>query len=158
MFFQELEELVEKIIETTADRVLFNQDTPKAVGFIDKLLTKKELKIVISEVIRITGMAEAAKFLDKIKERGFINAFRGGLSFSLNDVVIPEEKVKLISEAKEKVQEIKNNYNMGFITNNERYNQVIDVWGRNVVACQRLLVFGVRHVDLSAVVCGAPNM
>ena len=137
---RENEELVEKIIETTAGRVLFNQDTPKAVGFIDKLLTKKELKIVISEVIRITGMAEAAKFLDKIKERGFINAFRGGLSFSLNDVVIPEEKVKLISEAKEKVQEIKNNYNMGFITNNERYNQVIDVWGRTNVELTDVLM------------------
>ncbi len=137
---RENEELVEKIIETTAGRVLFNQDTPKAVGFIDKLLTKKELKTVISEVIRITGMAEAAKFLDKIKERGFINAFRGGLSFSLNDVVIPEEKVKLIAEAKEKVQEIKNNYNMGFITNNERYNQVIDVWGRTNVELTDVLM------------------
>ncbi len=137
---REDEQLVEKIIETTAGRVLFNQDTPKAVGFINKLLTKKELKKVISEVIRITGMAEAADFLDKIKERGFINAFRGGLSFSLNDVVIPEAKAKLIAEAEEKVEEIKNNYNMGFITNNERYNQVIDVWGRTNVELTEVLM------------------
>ena len=134
------EELVEKIIETTAGRVLFNQDTPKAVGFINKLLTKKELKKVISEVIRITGMAEAADFLDKIKERGFSNAFRGGLSFSLNDVLIPEAKVKLIAEAEEKIAEIKSNYNMGFITNNERYNQVIDVWGRTNVELTEVLM------------------
>ena len=137
---RENEELVEKIIQTTAGRVLFNQDTPKAVGFIDKLLTKKELKKVISEVIRITGMAEAADFLDKIKERGFINAFRGGLSFSLNDVLIPEAKVKLIAEAEEKIEEIKSNYNMGFITNNERYNQVIDVWGRTNVELTEVLM------------------
>ena len=137
---REGEELVEKIIETTAGRVLFNQDTPKAVGFINKLLTKKELKKVISEVIRVTGMAEAADFLDKIKERGFINAFRGGLSFSLNDVLIPEAKVKLIAEAEEKITEIKNNYNMGFITNNERYNQVIDVWGRTNVELTEVLM------------------
>ncbi|MAW64991.1 MAG: DNA-directed RNA polymerase subunit beta' [Flavobacteriales bacterium] len=137
---RENEELVEKIIETSAGKVLFNQDTPKAVGFINKLLTKKELKNVISEVIRITGMAEAAEFLDKIKERGFTNAFKGGLSFSLNDVLIPEEKVKLIAQAKEKVEEIKNNYNMGFITNNERYNQVIDVWGRTNVELTEVLM------------------
>ena len=137
---REGEELVEKIIETTAGRVLFNQDTPKAVGFINKLLTKKELKKVISEVIRVTGMAEAADFLDKIKERGFVNAFKGGLSFSLNDVLIPEAKVKLINEAEAKVEEIKNNYNMGFITNNERYNQVIDVWGRTNVELTEVLM------------------
>lgn len=141
---REGDELVEKIISTTAGRVLFNQDVPKAVGFIDKLLTKKELKTVISEVIRICGMAEAADFLDKIKERGFINAFKGGLSFSLNDVLIPEEKVKLIAEAEEKVEEIKNNYNMGFITNNERYNQVIDVWGRTNVELTEVLM---KHLE-----------
>ena len=137
---REGDQLVEKIIETTAGRVLFNQDTPKAVGFVNKLLTKKELKKVISEVIRITGMAEAANFLDKIKERGFSNAFKGGLSFSLNDVLIPEAKVKLVAQAEEKIQEIKNNYNMGFITNNERYNQVIDVWGRTNVELTEVLM------------------
>ena len=137
---RENEELVEKIIETTAGRVLFNQDVPKAVGFIDKVLTKKELKNVISDVIKITGMAEAAAFLDRIKERGFINAFRGGLSFSLNDVLIPVEKEALVKKANEKVEEIKNNYNMGFITNNERYNQVIDVWGKTNVELTDILM------------------
>ena len=137
---RENEELVEKIIKTTVGRVLFNQDVPKAVGFIDKLLTKKELKNVISEVIRITGMADTTEFLDKIKERGFYNAFKGGLSFSLNDVIIPEEKVTLIAQAEEKITEIKNNYNMGFITNNERYNQVIDVWSRTNVELTEVLM------------------
>jgi len=137
---RENEQLVEKIIETTAGRVLFNQDVPKAVGFIDKVLTKKELKNVISDVIKITGMAEAAAFLDRIKERGFINAFRGGLSFSLNDVLIPVEKESLVKKANEKVEEIKNNYNMGFITNNERYNQVIDVWGKTNVELTDILM------------------
>jgi len=137
---RENEQLVEKIIETTAGRVLFNQDVPKAVGFIDKVLTKKELKNVISDVIKITGMAEAAAFLDRIKERGFINAFRGGLSFSLNDVLIPVEKEALVKKANEKVEEIKNNYNMGFITNNERYNQVIDVWGKTNVELTDILM------------------
>ena len=137
---RENEELVEKIIKTTAGRVLFNQDVPKAVGFIDKLLTKKELKNVISEVIRITGMADTTEFLDKIKERGFYNAFKGGLSFSLNDVIIPEEKVTLIAQAEEKITEIKSNYNMGFITNNERYNQVIDVWSRTNVELTEVLM------------------
>jgi len=137
---RENEQLVEKIIETTAGRVLFNQDVPKAVGFIDKVLTKKELKNVISDVIKITGMAEAAAFLDRIKERGFINAFRGGLSFSLNDVLIPVVKEALVKKANEKVEEIKNNYNMGFITNNERYNQVIDVWGKTNVELTDILM------------------
>ena len=137
---RENEELIEKLIETTAGRVLFNQDVPKAVGFIDKVLTKKELKNVISDVIKITGMAETAAFLDRIKARGFSHAFRGGLSFSLNDVLIPTEKEELVKLANQKVEEIKNNYNMGFITNNERYNQVIDVWGKTNVELTDILM------------------
>ncbi len=137
---RENEVLVDKIIDTTAGRVLFNQDVPKAVGFIDKVLTKKELKIVISDVIKITGMAETAAFLDRIKERGFHHAFKGGLSFSLNDVLIPTEKEELVKVANEKVEEIKNNYNMGFITNNERYNQVIDCWSKTNVELTDILM------------------
>ncbi|MFT6745791.1 MAG: DNA-directed RNA polymerase subunit beta' [Glaciecola sp.] len=134
------EELVEEIIETTVGRVLFNQDVPSEVGFVNKVLTKKELKNIIGDVLDITGMAITADFLDKIKERGFMHAFRGGLSFSLNDVLIPEEKDALIKEAKEKVEEVQNNYNMGFITNNERYNQVIDLWGRTNVKLTDILM------------------
>jgi len=134
------QELVEEIIDTTVGRVIFNQDVPAEVGFVNKVLTKKELKNIIGEVLDITGMAVTADFLDKIKERGFMHAFRGGLSFSLNDVLIPEEKDALIKEAKEKVEEVQNNYNMGFITNNERYNQVIDLWGRTNVKLTNVLM------------------
>ncbi len=133
-------ELVKETIETTVGRVLFNQDVPAEVGFVNKVLTKKELKSIISDVLDITGMAVTADFLDKIKERGFMHAFRGGLSFSLNDVLIPEQKDELIKEAKTKVEEIQNNYNMGFITNNERYNQVIDLWGRTNVKLTDVLM------------------
>ena len=133
-------ELVEEMVETVVGRVLFNQDVPEEVGYINKLLTKKELKNIIGDVLNITGMAKTADFLDKIKNRGFMHAFRGGLSFSLNDVLIPEEKEKLIQEAKEKVEDIQNNYNMGFITNNERYNQVIDIWGRTNVKLTDVLM------------------
>jgi len=132
--------LVEELIETTVGRVIFNQVVPKEVGFIDKLLTKKELKNVIGEVIKITGMAKAADFLDEIKEIGFSNAFKGGLSFSLNDVIIPAAKEVLINEAKVKIEEIQSNYNLGFITNNERYNQVIDTWGRTNVKLTDVLM------------------
>jgi DNA-directed RNA polymerase subunit beta' len=134
------QELVEEVIETTVGRVLFNQDVPAEVGFVNKVLTKKELKNIIGDVLDITGMAVTADFLDKIKERGFMHAFRGGLSFSLNDVLIPKEKDALIQEAKDQVGEIQNNYNMGFITNNERYNQVIDIWGRTNVKLTDILM------------------
>jgi DNA-directed RNA polymerase subunit beta' len=124
------DELVEEIIETTVGRVIFNEMVPKEVGFINKLLTKKDLRLIISHVLKITGMAKTADFLDQIKNLGFYHAFKGGLSFRLSDVVIPAEKEVLVKKAAEQVEEIQNNYNMGFITNNERYNQVIDIWGR----------------------------
>ncbi len=133
-------EIVNELFETSVGRVLFNQMVPYEVGFINKLLTKKELKNVIAEVIKITNMARAAEFLDDIKTLGFMHAFKGGLSFSLNDVLIPVEKEILIKEAKDKVEEIQNNYNMGFITNNERYNQVIDIWGRTNVKLTDVLM------------------
>jgi len=133
-------ELVSEMVDTTVGMVLFNQDVPEEVGFVNKLLTKKELKNIIGDVLDITGMANTAEFLDKIKTKGFMNAFRGGLSFSLNDVLIPTEKEALIIEAKELIEEIKNNYNMGFITNSERYNQVIDVWGRTNVKLTTVLM------------------
>ncbi len=121
---------VNKIIETTVGRVLFNQVVPNEVGYINELLTKKSLRDIIGEIVKVTGMDRAAQFLDSIKELGFKMAFRGGLSFNLQDINIPAEKTKLLQEAQTEVDEVMNNYNMGFITNNERYNQIIDIWTR----------------------------
>ena len=122
--------IVSKLIDTTVGRVLFNQHVPEEVGYINELLTKKSLRDIIGEVVKTTGMARAAQFLDDIKELGFQMAFRGGLSFNLQDLNIPEAKAKLIEQASQEVEEVMNNYNMGFITNNERYNQIIDIWTR----------------------------
>ena len=122
--------IVNKIIDTTVGRVLFNQHVPAEVGYINELLTKKSLRDIIGEVVKNTGMARAAQFLDDIKELGFQMAFHGGLSFNLKDINIPAEKVKLIEQASGQVEEVMSNYNMGFITNNERYNQIIDIWTR----------------------------
>jgi DNA-directed RNA polymerase subunit beta' len=122
--------IVSKIIDTTVGRVLFNQHVPVEVGYINELLTKKSLRDIIGEVVKITGMARAAQFLDDIKELGFQMAFHGGLSFNLKDLNIPDEKVKLIEQASKEVDDVMGNYNMGFITNNERYNQIIDIWTR----------------------------
>ncbi len=122
--------IVNKIIETTVGRVLFNQRVPVEVGYINELLTKKSLRDIIGDVVKNTGMARAAQFLDDIKELGFQMAFQGGLSFNLQDLNIPAEKAHLIEQASKEVEEVMNNYNMGFITNNERYNQIIDIWTR----------------------------
>ena len=122
--------IVKGIIDTTVGRVLFNQMVPLEVGYINELLTKKSLRDIIGEVVKITGMARAAQFLDDIKELGFQMAFRGGLSFNLQDLNIPDAKADLIGQATREVEEVMNNYNMGFITNNERYNQIIDIWTR----------------------------
>ena len=123
-------ELETKIIETVAGRVLFNQTVPEEVGYVDELLTKKKLQKIISDVFKITGMARTAHFLDDIKELGFQMAYKGGLSMGLNDVAIPPEKEALVAQAKEEVDAVWNNYLMGLITDNERYNQVIDIWTR----------------------------
>ncbi len=119
---------VNKLIETTVGRVLFNQVVPEEYGYINQLLTKKALRDIIGDVVRRTGTAVTTKFLDDIKHLGFTMAFEGGLSFNLGDVLIPEEKVQLVADANLEVEEVMNNYNMGFITNNERYNQIIDIW------------------------------
>ncbi len=121
-------ELKEKLVETTTGRVLFNQVVPKEFGFINELLTKKSLRDIIGKIIKMSGTATTATFLDDIKNLGFKMAFEGGLSFTMGDVVIPEVKEELIKQANEEVDEVMNNYNMGFITNNERYNQIIDIW------------------------------
>ncbi|MBT6651105.1 MAG: DNA-directed RNA polymerase subunit beta', partial [Flavobacteriales bacterium] len=116
------------LVDTTVGRVLFNEYVPAEINFIDELLTKKALRNIIGDVLETCGVSATVHFLDAIKTIGFNMAFRGGLSFNLGDVLVPEEKEGLIADANKKVDEIKNNYAMGFITNNERYNQVIDVW------------------------------
>jgi DNA-directed RNA polymerase subunit beta' len=123
-------ELETKTIETVAGRVIFNQFVPEEVGYVNELLTKKKLQLIISKVFKITGMASTANFLDDIKNLGFQEAYKGGLSIGLNDVKIPSAKDELIVEAKKEVEEVWNNYLMGLITDNERYNQVIDIWTR----------------------------
>jgi DNA-directed RNA polymerase subunit beta' len=121
-------EPVKKIIETSVGRVLFNEVVPREVGFLNEILTKKSLREIISNVLKQTGTAQTARFLDSIKDLGFQMAFRGGLSFNLDDVIVPKEKDDLMKEGYDQVDEVMNNYNMGFITNNERYNQIIDIW------------------------------
>ena len=126
----ENDQLVTKLIETVAGRVLFNQYVPEEVGYVNELLTKKKLQQIISMVFKISGMARTAHFLDDIKELGFQSAYKGGLSMGLGDVKIPDAKERLVKQAKEEVDVVWNNYLMGLITDNERYNQVIDIWTR----------------------------
>jgi len=120
--------LVTKIIETTTGRVLFNEKVPENAGYINEVLTKKSLRDIIGDILKVTSVPETAVFLDEIKTLGYNFAFRGGLSFSLGDIIIPEEKHSMIAKANSEVDNIVGNYNMGLITNNERYNQVIDIW------------------------------
>ncbi|GAB4281412.1 MAG: DNA-directed RNA polymerase subunit beta' [Marinilabiliales bacterium] len=117
-----------EIIETTVGRVLFNQVVPKNVGYINEVLTKKSLREIIGMVLKKSGTSATAAFLDDIKKMGFQIAYEGGLSFNLNDVIIPKEKEDIVQEGYKQVDEIMSNYNMGVITNTERYNQIIDVW------------------------------
>jgi DNA-directed RNA polymerase subunit beta' len=119
-----------KLLETTVGRVIFNQTVPKEVGFVNALLTKKSLREIIGDIITITNVPKTAKFLDDIKQLGFRTAFQGGLSFSINDLIIPDLKEELLDSAKGEVDEVWENYNMGLITNNERYNQIVDIWSR----------------------------
>ena len=121
-------ELVDKIIDTTVGRVLFNEKVPERAGFINEVLTKKSLRDIIGDILKITSVPETAEFLDEIKTLGYKFAFQGGLSFSLGDIIIPNEKFEMINSANKQVDAIRSNYNMGLITNNERYNQVIDIW------------------------------
>ena len=116
------------MVETTAGRVFVNQLVPPEVGYINEILTKKSLRDIIGNVLKVSGVARTAQFLDDIKHLGYTMAFKGGLSFNLGDVIIPEQKATLVNEGYAKVEEIQNNFNLGLITNNERYNQVIDIW------------------------------
>ncbi|MBQ9200835.1 MAG: DNA-directed RNA polymerase subunit beta' [Bacteroidales bacterium] len=117
-----------ELIDTTIGRIIANEFVPEEVGFVNKLLSKKELRNIISDVIAKCGVARTAQFLDDIKNLGYRMAFEGGLSFNLSDVIIPKEKAQLVQEGHDAVEAISDEYKMGLITNNERYNKVIDVW------------------------------
>ena len=117
-----------QMVETTAGRIIVNQFVPEEVPYVNEVLGKKALRKIITEVIKNTGVSRTAHFLDDIKNLGYDRAFRAGLSFNLGDVLVPPEKYDLINEGYRQVEEIKNNYGMGFITDNERYNKVIDLW------------------------------
>ncbi len=126
--FNEEGNLVPQIVETTVGRVLFNEVVPEEAGYINTLLTKRALRDIIGVVLEKTDVPTTGDFLDRIKDLGYKFAFEGGLSFSLGDIIIPKEKQSMIENANEQVNHIMDNYNMGLITFNERYNQVIDVW------------------------------
>ncbi len=119
-----------QLLETTVGRVLFNQFVPKESGFVNALLTKKSLREIIGDILKNAGIPKTVQFLDDIKTLGFRTAFRGGLSFNINDLTVPDVKEELVQAAQVEVDEVWDNYNMGLITNNERYNQIIDIWSR----------------------------
>jgi DNA-directed RNA polymerase subunit beta' len=121
---------ITKLIQTTVGRVLFNEVVPSQAGYINEVLTKKSLRDIIGRILKSTDIPTTGKFLDEIKNMGYKFAFQGGLSFSLGDIIIPEEKHTMIAEANKEVDGIVMNYNMGMLTQKERYNQVIDIWGR----------------------------
>ncbi len=121
-------DIVVRLIETTCGRVIFNERVPNEAGYINDVMTKKALRDMIGNVLKTCGTARSAAFLDDIKELGYHMAFKGGLSFNLDDIIVPKEKVELVQKAEDEVKDVLMNYNMGLITNNERYNQIIDIW------------------------------
>ncbi|MBS7289426.1 MAG: DNA-directed RNA polymerase subunit beta' [Bacteroidales bacterium] len=116
------------MVQTTAGRIIVNEYVPDEVPYVNKVLGKKALRTIITDVIKNTGVTRTAKFLDDIKNLGYYQAFRAGISFNLGDVLVPKEKAQLIQDGYRQVEDIKNNFAMGFITNSERYNKVIDLW------------------------------
>ncbi len=119
---------VKHIVETSVGRVIVNQIIPDELGFVNDIISKKSLRGIIAKVIKAVGMARACAFLDGIKNLGYHMSYVAGLSFNLDDIIIPVEKTEIVEKGQREVEEITNNYNMGFITDNERYNQVIDAW------------------------------
>ncbi len=119
---------ISRMVETSVGRLLVNRFVPEEIGYVNTLLSKKSLRDIISRVIKTCGIPRSAQFLDDIKNLGYHMAFKGGLSFNLGDVIIPAEKEAMVQKGYEQVEEVMNNYSMGFITNNERYNQIIDIW------------------------------
>ncbi|MBR6930963.1 MAG: DNA-directed RNA polymerase subunit beta' [Bacteroidales bacterium] len=125
---RENDQLVTKLVETTVGRVIFNQVVPEDHGFINELLTKKSLRSIVGDMVRMEGTAVTTKFLDDIKNMGYYQAYKGGLSFNLGNVLVPQMKSNLISDANSKAAEIREFEKMGFMGPNERYNQIVDLW------------------------------
>jgi DNA-directed RNA polymerase subunit beta'' (EC 2.7.7.6) len=125
---REEDKLVTKLVETTVGRVIFNQVVPEDYGFINELLTKKSLRTIVGDMVRMEGTAVTTKFLDDIKNMGYYQAYKGGLSFNLGNVLVPQMKSNLISDANAKAAEIREFEKMGFMGPNERYNQIVDLW------------------------------
>ncbi len=138
-------ELKLKLTETTVGRILFNQFVPKEMGYVNALLTKKSLREIIGEIIKFSDIPKTAKFLDEIKTLGFRMAFKGGLSFNINDLTVPSIKDELVENAKVEVEEVWENYNMGLITNNERYNQIVDIWSRVDTKITETLIYEMKN-------------
>ncbi len=126
--YDENGEAINKMVETSVGRVIVNGIVPDKVGYVNKVISKKSLRDIIADVIKSVGFAEACEFLDGIKNLGYRMAYRAGLSFNLDDIIIPPEKAELIEKGNEEVRRIHENYNLGFVTDKERYNQVIDTW------------------------------
>lgn len=116
------------MVETSVGRVIVNELVPTEIGFFNGIISKKSLRGLIADVIKSVGMARACEFLDGIKNLGYRMAYVAGLSFNLDDIIVPEEKVNIVGKGQEEVDQVKANYEMGFITDKERYNQVIDAW------------------------------
>ncbi|MDY3295333.1 MAG: DNA-directed RNA polymerase subunit beta' [Bacteroidaceae bacterium] len=119
---------IEHMVETSVGRIIVNEITPDEMGFVNTVISKKSLRDIITKAIKLVGMARACEFLDGIKNLGYKMSYEGGLSFNLDDIIIPKEKAEIVQKGNEEVEQIMSNYNMGFITDNERYNQVIDTW------------------------------
>ena len=119
---------IEHLVETSVGRVIVNEITPDEMGYVNTVISKKSLRDIITRAIKLVGMARACQFLDGIKNLGYKMSYEGGLSFNLDDIIIPKEKAEIVQKGHDEVEQITANYNMGFITDNERYNQVIDTW------------------------------
>ena len=142
------EGIIEKrLVETSVGRIIVNEIIPVEVGYINEVISKKSLRDIIAKVIKAVGMARACKFLDGIKNLGYKMAYLGGLSFNLDDIIIPKEKAEIVQEGNDEIDQIMANYNMGFITDNERYNQVIDTWTHVNAKLKRTLMKQMTEAD-----------
>ena len=139
--------IVKKMIETSVGRVIVNEIVPDEVGFFNDIISKKTLRGIISDVIKAVGVARACEFLDGIKNLGYKMAYDGGLSFNLGDIIIPKEKEELVKRGNEEVERITNDYGMGFITDKERYNQVIDTWTHVNNDLSKILMKTMKEAD-----------
>ncbi|MBF0956753.1 MAG: DNA-directed RNA polymerase subunit beta', partial [Alloprevotella tannerae] len=139
--------LVKRMLETSVGRVIVNEIIPKEVGYFNGIISKKSLRDIIARVIKTVGMARACEFLDGIKNLGYRKSYEGGLSFNLDDIIIPQEKQDIVAKGNEEIDQIMANYNMGFITDNERYNQVIDTWTHANTNLKRTLLKQMTEAD-----------